>query len=179
MKSHLGENSHATHENDEFVTSASRHPILRDRKAPNHSKQNEEKEKCGPTENTKTDVRKKPKKRSNRRRKRKSNVTGTYSDNQGGVYPEGSKEAYMKALHAARMQRYLRSIDEAFGNMTSRSFVFSYFDFLPENRSKTDTALFRSSKRRSPMKQIFGKVKMDDYYPGGPKNQFSIPQERE
>ena len=87
----------------------------------------------------------------------------------------------MKALHAARMHRYLTSVDEAFTNMTSRAFVFSYFDLAPGHRRANsnlqESKGKRSRRKKSPMKQIFGKVKMDDYFPGGLKN-LKLPQRK-
>ena len=97
----------------------------------------------------------------------------------GGVFKDGDQTAYLMALNAARMRRYQYDMQAAFANYTSRAFTFSYFEHLPDNRTCTDcgekhrTSKPRSkAKRMSPMKQVFGNVKKDQYFPGQIRNPF-------
>ena len=113
---------------------------------------------------------------------------------QKGVYANGVREAYIKALVAAEVSRLPQEWQMMLGPRISRSWVFSYFDYVPPKDPNyvppppptpppsylTGTAPEPKKKKKKkkkfkPMKHIFGKVKPDSYFPGMKKNQVLAP----
>ena len=104
----------------------------------------------------------------------------SYVKQQNGltIYPDGAKEAYLKALEAAQIAK-LNSFF-SLEQRLSKPFVFSYFENVPRKRhSGTEVCAFllhgnprplRLKGKRAEMKHIFGKIDTNDYYPGQKKN---------
>ena len=88
------------------------------------------------------------------------------------LYPDGVKEAYLKALQAAQMAKLDSFL--SLQQRISKPFVFSYFENVPlKGSSRFEKNEYGPSKlkgKRAEMKHIFGKINPDDYYPGQKKN---------
>ena len=86
------------------------------------------------------------------------------------IYKNGVREAYLKALAATFARKALKA--PLYPNrFISRPFVSSYFgNNRPLELSSTSSKEVKKSKTLPPMKIIFGKVKVDDYFPGGKMN---------
>ena len=104
----------------------------------------------------------------------------SYRKQQNGLtlYPNGVKEAYLKALQAAQIAKLDSFL--SLQHRISKPFVFSYFKNVPRTeisslavctpiREQKATPLVLKGKRAE-MKHIFGKINPDDYYPGQKKN---------
>lgn len=109
------------------------------------------------------------------------------------IYPNGYREAYIKALAAAQLLK-LPSNPSMLENRISRSYVFSYFDYSPreveqcqgcmlpvqlqpltakEIMERAPTPMGKKKKKKkkfSEMQHIFGNININDYYPGGKFN---------
>lgn len=109
------------------------------------------------------------------------------------VDPNIHRDAYLRALLEVK-NKQLKKISEVdehfFASRICRPHVFSYFRLRPQQAKhnamsepvsiglKPDTS--RGIPPRKGMKHIFGKVKVDDFYPGGKKNQsFNISMKKE
>ena len=109
-----------------------------------------------------------------------------------GVYPEGSRQAYMLALAEAEKSRRPPESWMYFSRITP-AFVFSYFDYVPPKPSEmcrecdqsindpntgirasgsNGQATIKKTPKVKEMKHIFGNLNVDDYFPGGKKNPF-------
>ena len=94
------------------------------------------------------------------------------------LYPNGVKEAYLKALQAAQMAKLDSFL--SLQHRISKPFVFSYFENAPRTgisslavctpirEHKSEHLILKG--KRAEMKHIFGKINPDDYYPGQKKN---------
>ena len=94
------------------------------------------------------------------------------------LYPDGAKEAYLKALEASQIAKLgsFMSLEQRL----SKPYVFSYFENVPGKiQSDTDTCIsmiqdkprpLKLKGKRAEMKHIFGKINPNDYYPGQRKN---------
>ena len=104
----------------------------------------------------------------------------SYRKQQNGLtlYPNGVKEAYLKALQEAQMAKLDSFL--SLQHRISKPFVFSYFKNVPrtETSSLAVCTPIREHRakplvlkgKRAEMKHIFGKINPDDYYPGQKKN---------
>ena len=104
----------------------------------------------------------------------------SYRKQQNGLtlYPNGAKEAYLKALQAAQMAKLDSFL--SLQHRISKPFVFSYFENVPRTgisslavctpirEHKAEHLILKG--KRAEMKHIFGKINPDDYYPGQKKN---------
>ena len=101
-----------------------------------------------------------------------------------GVDPAIHRKAYLKALLNININRIkkLEEIDEHYyANRLRRPHVFSYFKLRPHQEKANEAAggplqigitppNGPAPVSRRAMKHIFGKVKVDDFYPGGKHN---------
>ena len=104
----------------------------------------------------------------------------SYRKQQNGLtlYPNGVKEAYLKALQAAQMAKLDSFL--SLQHRISKPFVFSYFENVRRmgisslavcttiREHKAEHLILKG--KRAEMKHIFGKINPDDYYPGQKKN---------
>ena len=98
------------------------------------------------------------------------------------VFPDGAREAYIKALAMAQVQKMNIHLDPFWlEKQLSRSYVFSYYQNIPSDDvacpncgNNHPPAALRHSMTVVPkgkeMKHIFGQIDVNDYYPGMPKN---------
>lgn len=109
------------------------------------------------------------------------------------INPNIHREAYLRALLEVKNKQLkkIAEVDEHFfASRLCRPHVFSYFRLRPQQAKhnamsapasigiKPDNT--KGIPPRKGMKHIFGKVKVDDFYPGGKKNQtFNISMKKE
>ena len=108
---------------------------------------------------------------------------------QTGIYPDGAREAYLKALAVAESRRMPQQ-PWLYANRISRSWVFSYLERTPKpgepkplaEPTQTQTQTGKKTKRKKTkrfkaMKHIFDDVNVDDYFPGMKHNLQLVQEE--
>lgn len=102
------------------------------------------------------------------------------------VDPNIHRDAYYKAIAARSLEKMkkLDEVDESFASeRISKPHVFSYFKLRPHQKNALpggpdNIGIMPSEsvnvRPRKAMQHIFGKIKVDDFYPGGKKNKSQV-----
>ncbi|XP_021356226.1 uncharacterized protein LOC110452181 isoform X2 [Mizuhopecten yessoensis] len=107
------------------------------------------------------------------------------------VDPNIHRDAYYRAIAARSLEKLkkMNEVDEKFAaDRISKPHVFSYFKLRPHQKNALpggpdNIGIMPSEsanvRPRKAMKHIFGKIKVDDFYPGGKRNKAQVSVSKE